>query len=723
MSGDGNTTITEVTVGGNVTATSGAPIVQGDWVAGDNISNIYEAPKPEPKPKTKQHNLPFSSIGPLFKGRAALIEQLEDATRPVALIGQGGVGKSRLAIEHAWRQVGRCNAVLLISASSAEALNRNLAGLCGGNALDLPQQSATKEAAQRQAVLHWLQANPGWLLIVDNVDSKEVAAEIESLLPQLGGGQVVLTTRLRNWSAAVKGLEVDVLEPDDARDFLLERTAERRRKADDDVTTAQAIAVEDLGGLALALEQAGAYISQRRLSLAAYRSQWQSQRQMVLAWSDAQLMQYHRSLATTWLTSYQEVDPPARTLLRRLAWFSSEPIPESLLEVEVPGDPEAAEGAWEAISQLEAYSLVNRSGDAPTFSLHRLVQEVGRLWQQQREQPEANELQAALGWLNAAFVGDPQDVRSWALLDPLAPHAKAVAGFAEASGITEPTARVLSGLGLLFFSKAAYGEAEPLMRRALAIDEASYGNDHPKVAIRLNNLASLLQATNRLAEAEPLMRRALAIDEASYGNDHPDVAIDLNNLASLLQATNRLAEAEPLMRRALTIDEASYGPDHPKVAIDLNNLAALLQATNRLAEAEPLIRRALAIDEASNGSDHPKVAIRLNNLASLLQATNRLAQAEPLMRRALAIDEASYGPDHPNVAIQLNTLASLLQATNRLAEAEPLMRRAFVVFWKSLGLDHPNTQTVRGNYITILQEMGLSESAIQAKVLALQPPA
>ena len=51
------------------------------------------------------------------------------------------------------------------------------------------------------------------------------------------------------------------------------------------------------------------------------------------------------------------------------------------------------------------------------------------------------------------------------------------------------------------------------MRRALAIDEKSYGPDHPNVAIRLNNLAELLQATNRLAEAEPLMRRALAIDE------------------------------------------------------------------------------------------------------------------------------------------------------------------------------------------------------------------
>ena len=63
------------------------------------------------------------------------------------------------------------------------------------------------------------------------------------------------------------------------------------------------------------------------------------------------------------------------------------------------------------------------------------------------------------------------------------------------------------------------------MRRALAIDEKSFGPEHPNVATRLNNLAQLLQATNRLAEAEPLMRRALAIFEKSLGPEHPDVPL------------------------------------------------------------------------------------------------------------------------------------------------------------------------------------------------------
>jgi tetratricopeptide (TPR) repeat protein len=104
--------------------------------------------------------------------------------------------------------------------------------------------------------------------------------------------------------------------------------------------------------------------------------------------------------------------------------------------------------------------------------------------------------------------------------------------------------------------------------------------------------------------------RALAIDEKSFGPDHPDVASNLNNWAQLLTETNRLAKAAPLMRRALTIDEKSYGPDHPSVARDPNNLADLLKTIYRMAEAEPLYRRALAITERSYGTDHPGVAGR-----------------------------------------------------------------------------------------------------------------
>ena len=116
------------------------------------------------------------------------------------------------------------------------------------------------------------------------------------------------------------------------------------------------------------------------------------------------------------------------------------------------------------------------------------------------------------------------------------------------------------------------------MRRALAIDEASYGSCHPNVAIGLSNLAQLLHATNRLADAEPLMRRALAIAEASYDSDHPHVGTDLIFLANLLRDTDRLEEAEPLSARAARIFLASLGMDHPHTQKVRGNYVKILQA-------------------------------------------------------------------------------------------------------------------------------------------------
>ncbi len=261
----------------------------------------------------------------------------------------------------------------------------------------------------------------------------------------------------------------------------------------------------------------------------------------------------------------------------------------------------------------------------------------------------------------------------------------------------ERQSSVLSTKGWIYYLLAEYQKAEILILRALEINEATLGEDHPDVGTNLNNLALLYQATNRLKEAEPLMKRALEIDEASFGKDHPNVATALNNLAQLLQKTNRLKEAEPLMNRALEIDEKAFGKDHPDVARDLNNLAVLYKDTNRLKEAEPLMKRALEIDEKAFGKDHPNIATELNNLASLYKATNRLREAEPLMKRALEIDEKALGKDHPNFAIHLNNLGMLLKETGRSAEGRPMLEMTLAICEKSLGPEHPYTITVRRN--------------------------
>ena len=121
---------------------------------------------------------------------------------------------------------------------------------------------------------------------------------------------------------------------------------------------------------------------------------------------------------------------------------------------------------------------------------------------------------------------------------------------------------------------------------------------NPYVATSLNNLAMLYQAQGRYADAEPLLKRSLAIREKALGPDHPDVAVSLHNLAELYRAQGRYADAELLYKRALAIEEKALGPDHPHVAVSLNNLAELYLTQGRYSDAIPIVRRTISRNSA-----------------------------------------------------------------------------------------------------------------------------
>jgi hypothetical protein len=161
-----------------------------------------------------------------------------------AVHGLGGVGKTRLAVEYGWQRQDDYNALLFVVASSPEDLRRNLAALVGPLVLDLEEQDAKEEEAKVAAALRWLRNNPGWFLILDNVDTREAAQTAEGLLAQLHAGDVLITSRLARWSKKVEPLELDVLAADDAVAFLLERTEDRRRKTPTDEADARTLATE-----------------------------------------------------------------------------------------------------------------------------------------------------------------------------------------------------------------------------------------------------------------------------------------------------------------------------------------------------------------------------------------------------------------------------------------------------------------------------------------------
>ena len=132
----------------------------------------------------------------------------------------------------------------------------------------------------------------------------------------------------------------------------------------------------------------------------------------------------------------------------------------------------------------------------------------------------------------------------------------------EAQGSAVSTLRGLDAETLLQQGKPA--EAEPLMKRALAIWEGLVGPNDVRVAGTLSNLAKIYKTEGKYAEAEPLLKRSLAILENTRGPKSPELATDLESYADLLRKMGRNPEAIEVEARAKGIRAEPASASPPK---------------------------------------------------------------------------------------------------------------------------------------------------------------
>jgi tetratricopeptide (TPR) repeat protein len=666
-----------------------------------------------------------------FTGRKTILTQLEavlasdmPAALYQAIAGLGGVGKTQTAIEYAYRHRDQYRAVLWVRAGTETSLVSGYHELA--EVLSLAVKDARDSTEVVAAVRRWLSREPGYLLILDNADNP---ALVKDYLPPDPKGHVLLTSRAQNFD--VLGIrdpiELPILTPDEALGFLLKRTRRDKGPLDPAEQAAALALAGELGYLPLALEQAAAYMVEHEEAFYVYLDAYRKSRLELLDERGPVAGDYLETVRTTWKRNFEAVaaeSPASIALLRLSAFFAPDTIPyELILEgASQLGSPLASALASPAggdyalnklLTPLARHSLVRRDPEPRTYSVPRLVQAV--LLDELTAATRKDLAERAVKALNRTFP----DVHyaNWPRCERLVSHALAARGWIEREDLLVPAAaQLLNQAGYYLYVRARYAEAEPLYRRALAIDEAVLGCDHPETTQALNNLAVLLRTQGHLhGEAEYLARRALAIREAALGPDHPDTAISLINLALWFQARGRYAEAEPLCRRALAIREKVLGPDHPDTAQSLNDLAILFQVQGRLGEAEPLYRRALAIWEKAPGvgRDHPDTARGLDNLAYLHRAQGRLGEAEPLYRRALAIREKALGPDHPDTLMTRHSIAHWTGEAGDARAALRLYRELLPDRQRILGPDHPDTLATRHDIARWTGEAGDARAALR----------
>ncbi len=179
--------------------------------------------------------------------------------------------------------------------------------------------------------------------------------------------------------------------------------------------------------------------------------------------------------------------------------------------------------------------------------------------------------------------------------------------------------------------------------KAIASEEKAGGAASPRIAVLLQAYAQVLRGGNRDAEAQPLLRRALSIQQAAAKPD-PRVTIEiLNTLGNLLEGRHQFDEAEKVERAALALSEEKFGPESKELATTCTNLADVLWNKKNLREAGLLYRQAVSIDAALYGPDRPETAADIANLGMLMKDAGQSAPGDTLLRKALEIYEKTLG--------------------------------------------------------------------------------
>jgi pimeloyl-ACP methyl ester carboxylesterase len=684
-----------------------------------------------------------------LQGREDLIASImsDERSRVHVLAGLGGSGKSRLALEIAYRAQRSGRRVWWVVVPRINACMREVASQL--NAPENEVERAWRAGGATDLAWRLLDAHPKrWLLIFDNADDPQRLGPPDGPVsdgtgwlrePLSGNGAVIVTSRYENedtWGSWSTVHHVPPLGDDDGAAMLMNRvgsplggTYEQAR-----------LLSHELGGLPLALRAAADYlksvVNTRVYSGPAVVRDFDGYRLAVKRRFESPAGASGGDLsATLGLEIVQRVFemslrlladrglPQAAPLLKMFACLNITPIPYHVL---LNNDALAECALFTEFTPAKRHAVLDGLADlglveprvtgAPgndlshVLTMHPLVH--GML----REDPDVLHrrteyyglvVRMLLAATKATAPEFPEDFpENWGIWNLVAPHAIEVcrAALLDATPLadrrvvastlelTRHTARYLIATGLL---GPAHDLVWPIVDNC---DSFGFNADDREILALRHEQGRILLERGDPVGAEAQLREVIAGRERVLGSGHFDTLASGHKLAKAILEQGRFEEAEPLLKAIVEAEKTARGEDHDDTIVVRHSLARAILALGRAAEAETMARNILTVCHRKWSANTPETLFLRQTLARALFAQGKATEAEDEVRDALrAADDRTTDL----VVMRLRfTLATILMWQDRVEEAVYELTTLLEDREKVLGAGHPETANTR----TLLEE-------------------
>ncbi|KAJ6113349.1 hypothetical protein N7523_006666 [Penicillium sp. IBT 18751x] len=669
----------------------------------------------------------------------------------MALLGQGGIGKTQVALQFAhWvkKHVPGCSAFwapALSFESYEQACSQILKRLgihpnADHSSMEMVCEYLSSDAAGR------------WLLIVDNADDPNLLFnKLWEYLPNSESGRVLLTTRPREVALSFAGmdtLELREMTEEEASTFLAK--VMRKDCLVDEESTVQLLS--ELHYSPLAITQAAFYMNRVGISTSRYLKLMRNTEKdrANLASRDfhdgTRYPQMPNAVATSWFISFDQIknsEPRAAELLGHLSYIEPKAIPRSLLP-----PLESEEELESAIGTLCGYAFLTKRDDDNVFDMHRLVQLSTRLWLE-KEGHGRQIIETVMHRMEECFPSDEHTNRE--IWRAYLPHALQLIQRSERKDIRE-SYPLLSKVGSCvladgrardavgyFEEVAAWNEfqhelarahlfngqikqAVELLEHVVAVEGETLGEDDPSRLASQHELAEAYKSNGKIERAVNLLEYVVAVEGGTLGDENPNRLASQHGLAQVYRSNGQIKQAVELLDHVVTIKMKTLSEDQPDRLASQHELAGAYKSDGQIERAMEILEHVVEVRGRTLDEEHPDRLASEPGLAVAFLSDEQILQAVELLERVVAVESRTRHEDSISRLESQYELAIAYRSNGQTKHAVELLEHVVAIEEMILDEEDPNRLASQHELAMAYRSNGQTEQSeeLLEQILAIE---